>query len=202
MFQADTAVGALLLERLDSRRTLRDLHLTEAATIAGRLLRRLAVPAPQGFRSLQAVADDIARSLNERQERLGRPVPTAWLETARTLSEQFEGRADTRLLVHADLHYGNVLAGEREPWLAIDPRPVAGKPEHAVAELLWTRVDEVEDADGVRRLLSVLVDSGALDAGKARRWAIVRCVDYWLWGIEHGLTEDPKRCRRVLEALT
>jgi len=201
MFQADSVLGALLLERLDSRRTLRDLHLTEAATIAGRLLRRLAVPAPQGFRGLQAVADDIAHSLNERQERLDRPVPSAWLETARALSEEFDIRADTRLLVHADLHYGNVLAGEREPWLAIDPRPIAGEPEHAVAELLWTRVDEVDGASGVQRLLSVLVGSGALDADKARRWAIVRCVDYWLWGVEHGLTEDPKRCRRILEAL-
>ena len=46
-------------------------------------------------------------------------------------------------LVHADLHYGNILAGDREPWLAIDPRAVAGDPEHAVPELLWARLDEV-----------------------------------------------------------
>ena len=26
-------------------------------------------------------------------------------------------------------------------------------------------------------------------------------VDYWLWGADHGLTEDPKRCQRILEAL-
>jgi streptomycin 6-kinase len=51
-------------------------------------------------------------------------------------------------------------------------------------------------------LLAVLADSGELDGEKARGWAIVRCVDYWLWGLEHGLTEDPKRCRRILAALT
>ncbi len=92
-------------------------------------------------------------------------------------------------------------AGERESWLAIDPKPVAGDPEHAVPELLWTRVDDVDGAKGIRLLLAVLVDSGALDAGLARGWAIVRCVDYWLWGADHGLTEDPKRCQRILEAL-
>jgi streptomycin 6-kinase len=202
LFEADTAVGVLLLERLDSRRTLHDLALTEAAVVAGRLLQRLAVPAPSGFRSLHRVASDIAHSLNARQERLGYPVPKAWLETAHALAEQFTHRADTRFLVHADLHYGNVLTGEREPWLAIDPKPIAGEPEHAVAELLWARADEADGADGVRSLLALLVDSGALDADRARRWAIVRCVNYWLWGVEHGLTEDPRRCQRVLAALT
>jgi streptomycin 6-kinase len=199
--QADTIVGALLLERLDTRRTLHDLPLTMAAAVAGRMLRRLAVPAPPGFRSLRDVASEITLSMKVRQERLDRPVPTAWLDAARDLSEQLGRRAENQFLVHADLHYGNVLVSEREPWLAIDPRPVAGEPEYAVAELLWTRVDEVDDAAGIRRLLAVLVDSGALDAEKSRGWAIVRCVDYWLWGVEHGLTRDPKRCQHILEAL-
>ncbi len=105
------------------------------------------------------------------------------------------------LVVHADLHYGNVLAGTREPWLAIDPKPVSGEPEHAVPELLWTRVDEVADASGIRDLLAVLVESAQLDADKARAWAVVRCADYWLWGLEHGLTRDPKRCERIVNAL-
>jgi streptomycin 6-kinase len=26
-------------------------------------------------------------------------------------------------------------------------------------------------------------------------------VDYWLWGLENGLTEDPERCRRLLASL-
>ncbi|HEY1734631.1 MAG TPA: hypothetical protein VGG23_09300, partial [Acidimicrobiales bacterium] len=73
--------------------------------------------------------------------------------------------------------------------------------EHAVAELLWTRLDEVADAHALRRLLDVVVASGDLDAERARRWSIVRCCDYWLWGLDHGLTEDPKRCRRIVEVL-
>lgn len=103
--------------------------------------------------------------------------------------------------MHANLHHGNVLSGEREPWLAIDPRAVAGDPEHAIAELLWTRLDEVPDAAGVRRLLAVLADHGEMDAGKARSWAIVRCADYWLWALANGLTQDPARCERILGIL-
>jgi streptomycin 6-kinase len=200
LLAADPAVGALLLERLDATRTLDSLDLRAAAQVAGRLLRRLAIPAPEGVRPLRAVAADIGASLWVRQARLGRPVPEGWLAIAGGLAHELDARAGDRL-VHADLHYGNVLVGSREPWLAIDPKPVAGDPEHAVPELLWTRVDELEDAAAIRRLLAVLAASGELDGERARGWAIVRCVDYWLWGLEHGLTEDPKRCRRILAAL-
>ncbi len=50
-------------------------------------------------------------------------------------------------------------------------------------------------------MFQVLVVSGELDSETARGWAIVRSVDYWLWGLENGLTEDPRRCRRILEVL-
>ena len=201
LLEADTEAGALLLERLDATRTLERMDLRAAAQVAGSLLRRLAIPAPKGVRPLRAVAGDIGLSLPGRQARLGRPVPEGWLAIAGGLAHELGASAGDRL-VHADLHYGNVLAGHREPWLAIDPKPVAGDPEHAVPELLWTRVDELEDAAAIRRLLAVLAASGELDGEKARGWAIVRCMDYWLWGLENGLTEDPKRCRRILAALT
>jgi streptomycin 6-kinase len=200
LLEADLEAGALLLERLDPTRTLESMDLGAAAQVAGRLLRRLAIPAPDGVRPLRAVADDIEVSLPGRQERLGRPLPEGWLATAAGLAHELGASAGDQL-VHADLHYGNILAGTREPWLAIDPKPVAGDPEHAVPELLWTRVDELQDAQAIRRLLATLAGSGELDGERARGWAIVRCVDYWLWGLENGLTEDPKRCRRILAAL-
>jgi hypothetical protein len=37
---------------------------------------------------------------------------------------------------------------------------------------------------------------------EARSWSIVRCVDYWLWALENGLTQDPERCQRIIEILT
>lgn len=197
---SNTPMGALLLEHLDPTRTLTSLPIAEAATIAGRLLRRLAVPVPEGFPNLRTIAGDIACSLAPRQERFGHPVPRHWLEEAQRLADAFARSAQRDVLVHADLHYGNVLAGGREPWLAIDPRPIAGEPEHAVPELLWARIDELRDAAEIQQLLATVVDAGMLDAETARKWVVVRGVDYWLWGLEHGLTEDPKRCARLLNA--
>jgi streptomycin 6-kinase len=202
LLDADPGAGVLLLERLDPRRSLFDLPWTDAAEVAAALLRRLAsVAAPPGVPSLRQIAETIADSLPERNASAGAPVPEPYLDAAVGLALEIGADAGDRL-VHADLHYGNVLAGEREPWLAIDPRAVSGDPEHAVPELLWTRLDEVGSAAGLRRLMAILVRNGDLNPELARNWSIVRCVDYWLWGLEHGLTEDPKRCRRIIEILT
>ncbi|WP_422646790.1 aminoglycoside phosphotransferase family protein [Actinoalloteichus caeruleus] len=195
-------IGGLLMERLNQRRSLRGLGLWEAAEVAGTLLRRLAVPAPPGLRSLGEIADDMVERLPSRQRTLGDPIPPAWLDTARGLAADLWAE-DHGTLIHADLHYGNVLAGEREPWLAVDPRPVRGRPEFSVPELLWTRADDDaigSDAD-LRRLLAMLVETGELEPRAAHGWAVARCVDYWLWGLENGLTTDPVRCHRVLGAL-
>ncbi|WP_020580402.1 aminoglycoside phosphotransferase family protein [Actinopolymorpha alba] len=192
--------GGLLLERLDSGRSLRDLPLLTAAGIAGALIRQLAVPAPAGLLLLVDIAGEFADSAHHQQESLGAPLPARWVDLAVGLAVDLAADAGT-WAVHADLHYGNVLAARRAPWLVIDPKAVAGDPEYSVPELMWTRLDEAEDATGVRTLLATLVDAGGLDAARARAWTIVRAVDYWLWGLGAGLTEDPVRCRRLLDTL-
>ena len=53
--------------------------------------------------------------------------------------------ASTGTLIHADLHYENVMAADREPWLAIDPKPVSGDPHYELAPMLWNRVEELDD---------------------------------------------------------
>ncbi|PRY45115.1 aminoglycoside phosphotransferase family protein [Umezawaea tangerina] len=185
---------ALLLERL-SHRTLHDVALPEAAEVAGALIRRLAVPAPAGLPGL----DEIASSMVDRLVP-DSPVPPAWVDAARGYAAELGGGD---LLVHADLHYGNVLAGTREPWLAVDPRPIRGHPEFSVPELMWTRADDpsVESDADVRRLLHTIVEAGALDPCAAFGWTVARSADYWAWGLEQGLTIDPARCERVLAAL-
>jgi streptomycin 6-kinase len=198
----DGPSGALLLERLDASCSLASIPLAEAAAIAGGLMRTLAVEAPGSFPLLRKTARQLAVTFQARQRSLARPVPGQWITLAARLAADL-ARDPGRLLVHTDLHYGNILASERvgQPWVAIDPAAAAGTPERSTAELLWTRADELSGPHAITGLLETLVENGQLDRAKAVAWSFVRSIDYWLWGLENGLTADPLRCRRIASAL-
>jgi streptomycin 6-kinase len=193
-------LGALLLERLDHLRSLSGVEIAEAVDIAGRLLRRLAIPAPDGLRTVQTVAEDLRQTLPERWERYGRPMSRHLLEQARDLATQL-GASTGSLLVNYDLHYADVLASEREPWLVVDPKVVAGDPEFGVAQLLWRRLEDMEAQGDIEHCFRVLTEAAALDPIRACSWTLVRCVDYWLWGVSIGLTYDPARCQAIINWL-
>ncbi|MFO7169690.1 MAG: aminoglycoside phosphotransferase family protein [Chloroflexota bacterium] len=200
LLEAQPELGAMLLERLDYTRSLDDVEIAEAVTVAGRLLRRLAIPAPARFRPLRAAAEELADSLPERWQRTGRPMPRRLLDQACELATQLGASAGS-LLVNYDLHYQDVLAAEREPWLAVDPKVVAGDLEYGVAQLLWRRLEDMEASGGLERHFRALVEAAELDYDRARWWTLVRCVDYWLWGLGIGLTEDPARCALITSRL-
>jgi streptomycin 6-kinase len=107
-----------------------------------------------------------------------------------------------RLLANRDMHYQNVLAAEREPWLVIDPKVMRGDAEFGLAPLLWRRLEEAGGPAGLRRRFDALVDEAGLDAELARGWTLLRCVDYQLWGVNLGLTEDPALCATVIDWLS
>lgn len=202
LIASDERRGALLLQRLDPARSLASVPLTEAAIVAGELIRALAIAPPEGIPSLEAVALGIAASLPGRQRLLGTPIPGRWLDGAVGLANDLSA-ARRPALIHADLHYANVLASGRRdaPWVAIDPKPFVGDPERSVAELLWTRADELADGEALTGLVETIVSGGGLDRGRAMAWCFVRAIDYWLWGLENRLTSDPVRCERIASAL-
>jgi streptomycin 6-kinase len=199
--ESDPDACALLLERLDHRRSLHTLPLWAAAEVAGALIRTLAVRAPADMRTLGEVAAGMPDRLIRSQQALGKPIPARWIAAASRHAAELDA-AGEQVLIHADLHYGNVLAARRRPWLAIDPRPLAGTPEYSVPELMWNRADELHTDSDVWRLFDILVKAADLDRDLASGWVITRCVDYWLWGLQRGLTIDPARCARILNALS
>jgi len=82
-----------------------------------------------------------------------------------------------------------------------DGQVVVGDVEYGVAPLLWTRLDDLVKGGGVIRGLDHLIAAADLDPILARRWILFRCVEYWLWGLGLGLTEDPARCQYIVEMI-
>ena len=93
-----------------------------------------------------------------------------------------------------------MLRGRREPWLCVDPVLLRGDIEYDLARMLWTRIDEMPTDAVIVRLFETVVSEAGLGRARARDWVIFRTVDYWLWGVRAGLTEDPLRCRRLAAA--
>jgi streptomycin 6-kinase len=196
----EPSLGAMLLERLDPTSSLEKVEIGKAIVIAGRLLRRLAIPAPAQMRSVTALAASMARTMPQRWEQVGRPFSRRLLDRVCEWTTQL-GPACDRLMTDYDLHYRDVLTGRREPWLMIDPKAIAGDPEFSLAQLLWTRLEDIEAERGLEPLFHVLVEAAELDYELARIWTLIRCADYWLWGLTVGLTYDPARCEIVIRRL-
>jgi streptomycin 6-kinase len=178
LLRADPHRRAMLLERLHAE-NLNQLWDVEACEVVGELYGRLHVPAPPQPRRL---SDELVR-WQRWLERLPRhaPVPRRLVEQSLVIASALatDDRTDG-VLVHGDLHYENVLAGDREPWLAIDPKPLSGDPHFEPAPMLWNRWDEVvasgDVRDAVRRRFHTLVDTAGLDERRARDWAVLRVV--------------------------
>ena len=118
---------------------------------------------------------------------LGRPISRDLIDQAVDTCRGLGGNGPVRLL-HGDFHYANVLAAEREPWLAIDPKPVAGDPAFDVAPLLRNRWDDLtctgDTVDALRRRFDHIVEVSGLDRERTRAWTVTRAVDNVLWATD------------------
>ncbi|MEU6986862.1 aminoglycoside phosphotransferase family protein [Streptomyces sp. NPDC046324] len=181
----DPGTGTLLLERLDEGRHLSTLDdPREAVRILADLLARLvAVPAPEGLRGLGDIAARMVAETPGAAARLG-AEDAALLRDCAAAVREVMGEPGDRLL-HWDMHYDNVLAAEREPWLAIDPKPLAGDPGFDLLPAL-TDLWEADPAAGTLWRFDLLTERLGLDRGRALAWTLGRVLQNGLWDVEDG----------------
>lgn len=195
---ADPAHWAMLLEPLMHDRNLDAPGLLEACEVIGGLMRRLDRPAtPQFTRLSSAVERWISLC------RKGSPlVPRRLTEQAAGLLTDLRNGCDGRL-IHQDLHFQNVLAADREPWLAIDPKPLSGEWAFAIAPVLWNRWDEAVSAHNLRshlRLrLGLVCEAAGIEEDRAMAWSFVRLVTNAIWETQEG-TPDKDVLSRWISA--
>jgi streptomycin 6-kinase len=90
------------------------------------------------------------------------------------------------VLVHQDLHGENVLAAEREPWLVIDPKPLAAEREFAVAPIVRSFELGHSKREALYRLDRLTSELG-LDPERARGWTIAQTIA-WSGGSDYIAT--------------
>ncbi|MGH3385854.1 MAG: aminoglycoside phosphotransferase family protein [Nocardioidaceae bacterium] len=190
LLERDESGFALLLERLDPDRSLFSVPVDEGVDVIGGLLSRLhQVAAPDGVPRLSVESARWLEQVPATWDRLGVREDRRLLEAALATWRELGPEADDRLL-HRDLHYGNVLAGEREPWLVIDPKGMAGDPAYDVVPAIWNRLEVLVSADdpaaAVRRRVDRLCEAAGIDRERAYRWTVARCVEDLMWTLETG----------------
>jgi len=168
---------AMLLERCRPGTELRLRPEAEQHVVVTDLLRSVRaveLPSDHQFRPLSMMADywvaEAEASLEVDPGELDAGLAREGLALFRELSRP--GPADALLLT--DLHAGNVLSGERRPWLLIDPKPYVGDPHYDVLQHLLN-CDESLAADPIG-LLTEVADLAGLDPGRVRQWLFARCV--------------------------
>ncbi|NML51750.1 phosphotransferase [Streptomyces sp. R302] len=189
LHERDDERFAMLLERVRTTTLAEVEDGDEVAAVAGRLNRRLAVPAPPGLPRLREQVGAWETQLREDAQELPHAMPPRVLDAAvETVRELGLDQPDT--LVHGDLHARNILRADREPWLAVDPKGYAGDPAYDAGTLLKSRALTLLEADDLRRsadrVLDVFAEAAELDRERVRRWAQFHAVQAAFWGRRHG----------------
>lgn len=182
---------AMLIERCEPGTLLAKSDPETALDVFIGLLPRLWKPVGDPFRSLADEAQWWTEQLPAEWGEAGRPFEEHVVEMAIDALETLSATQGEQVLLHQDLHGDNVLAAEREPWLVIDPKPLVGEREFAVAPI----VRDAELGDSKREViyrLDRLTTELGLDRERARLWTIGQTV---AWGLDTSYT--PKHIQTV-----
>jgi len=174
LYARDEERHALLLERCEPGTVLAQWH--DPLGVFVELLPRL-WKSGEGFRTVAEEAElwlehDLPQARDARMRDAA----------ARRLEELVPTQED-QVLVHQDLHGENVLAAQREPWLAIDPKPLAAEREFSLAPIVRSFELGHSRREALYRLDRLSADLG-LDRERARGWTIAQTVA-WSGGSDY-----------------
>jgi streptomycin 6-kinase len=193
LLAADEVQGLALLERLIPGTTLTGLadeaHDEQATSIAAAVMRGLWRPAPpdHGFPRIEDWLEGLHRLRQHFDGGVG-PFPLALVEEAESLTADLLASAAAPVLLHGDLHHDNILAAQRQPWLAIDPKGIVGEPAYEVGAMLRNLWPDQHTISNPGRLLTrrvyQLSEELDLDRARVRGWAVAQAVLSAWWSIE------------------
>jgi streptomycin 6-kinase len=163
----DGARRAMLIERCRPGTQLWELPEERATEIAADVLETLWVPADRPFRRLE---DEAVRWAEELP---GTELDRKLVDRAVAFLREAGPTQRESVLLHQDLHGGNVLESARG-WLAIDAKPLVGEREFDVASLIRDRRPATKAQ--IERRLDYLVERLRLDAERTRGWAIAHAM--------------------------
>jgi streptomycin 6-kinase len=205
LLAADAAAGALLLERPRPGTMLVEEPDDEKATrVAAAVMAALWRPLPDGH-NFPTVAD-WTRGLERLRATFDRgsgPFPEQLVALAEGLAAELLASEEEPVLLHADLHHTNILRAERAPWLAIDPKGIAG--ERGFEIYAWLHNPLPPDYPGdlrplLPRRLAIFSEQLGLERRRLAAWGLVGTMLSSWWSYEEQ-GQPGRQALGVAEAL-
>jgi streptomycin 6-kinase len=193
LLEADAESGFLLMERVLPGESLRSISDDEQVTrVALEVMQRLWKPAPQAH-NFPTVADWAAdlQKLRDRFNGGFGPFPPDVIQRAERQFAELLDDGSPPMLIHGDVNWGNILRGQRQDWLLIDPKGVVGNPLYDAATFLNDPPEGLHESE-LKRLLSRRVAQVAEGLGFEREcvkaWAQAHCIlaGYWTYEDHNG----------------
>ena len=173
LIEHDEPRHALLLERCTPGDYLAG-GADDPMTICAGLIKQLLIETNHPFKTLPDQAREWIAFLDaQRSSEEGEVLDL--IDRAITLGEGLMAASGPHKLLHQDLHGQNILSAERQPWLAIDPKPLVGEVEFSIAPVVrsfefgFTRDEVVQRLDD-------LSDALELDRERAKGWTILQTM--------------------------
>jgi streptomycin 6-kinase len=197
LLEYDAERWAMLIERCEPGTLLAVADAETALDVLVGLLPRLWRAVDEDFHTLADEAAWWIRDLPVEWERAGRPFERELLDEVIDTLDALSGSQGDQVLLHQDLHTDNVLAAQREPWLVIDPKPLVGEREFAVAPIVRDYVLG-HSRPAVERRLDRLTSELGLDRERARGWTVGQTVAWMFESTQ--LRKHLETVRWLLEA--
>lgn len=171
LYVADSESGAMVIERCVPGKSLGTMAEADQDSVIAGLLRRLwCKPAPPGL--FRPLSDMVTYWCDETISDSARWPDSDLVTRGLRVFEELTASTTDAVPLATDLHAGNVLSAEREPWLVIDPKPFLGDPAFdATQHLLNCRNRLRTDTQGTIEGFARRLDT---DASRIAAWLFAR----------------------------
>ncbi len=194
LYDADLALGAMLLERILPGYNLKVLQDEgERLAVALAVIPNLPFPVKPDP-SIPAFADWIERAFARvRKEQKVNPQILYYVDQAERLFYEVTALEPAHMLLHGDLHHENILYSATGDWVVIDPKGVTGIPGLETGRYIQNAEWLIADAHKPQALAE-MVQAFAVACDRPQRTiaicAFVDCVLSRVWTFEEYLTPD------------
>jgi len=185
VLNVDREERTVLLERVLPGETLGKAPIATALEAVASVLKQIRRAAPEGHGFPHVRAYHRAWPNHIRLYGGAGPIDADLFEIGERVFLEMCDTSSAPVVLHGDLHYGNVLRSDRSGWLAIDPKGVLGEACYDVGDLFRNRVRDLhDDADPVAAMrwrVEAVADLTSFDRERVRLWAFAQAVLSEVW---------------------